>query len=984
MFKIILFILLISILSCNCDNSTANATAIVVANATQASTTTVIVDSEAADSPSTISDNSLSNVDAIIAEIFTTFYPSMSLSTVANLSADPSVYIPFLANITSDNWSPYCYLAQYLFSIMGGLMDYGDNGTVVTFDGMVPLLGCLDICDFSSFTAENTLFALNASFPTLVIKYLQPDIVYTCVGLNLPTYASFDASTVLANIDQIALFDPDSFWDFSPEDSLSIAQMVSSKGIKLNQEQLEALGNNIPEYTPLDNITSLANAVPLNCIDASSVTVLIDVLVKYGTSLEETRKSYIIGIILESVNKTNLEYLLKTVTDPNIIDAIPSYMLTDLGVDYTLIPASKLPDSYVKLLAEQQLSSAGCVSSINDIDTLSKVAGGLNEDSLTCISTPAKKSTIVKIMNAVLTKDVDIDSYQRSVMLSSVLSALSTTTGSSDPATYLKNLTTSDCQSLYPLFIAANSTVLDGFVTLKDFETVLQKVADIPASKCCSYSRAALNTFATKAAAYKFRYTKLSVADLEKLGPCLYSNLPTDYLSALDPSVFVKKYSSLGNVFQPTASQIGNITALITSFANNSTLTKSVNSLFFNTLGDLSVFFPLSSFTSNLTSWPTSGGALIDRISQARDPSLSSNDLCQLGLEQTDLDTYTSLLNTFQQALIGQFFPNQKRAASSNYTCDNLKKIGKGLVGLSSTQIANINANEFGKCESSLGSITTWSSDKLVALAARAKLNYTVSKLTDKNIASLNSIMQGFNETELVALNLSSTTAFNTLGSLNKWSTAQINAFQTPVNSYIQKYLNNNLTSKFLSSAGNLLCSIPTSYLSKTYLPESSFRLSLSTFAKINIQCPNVANWYSYARTTSIFSSKKRATTPALTTSQLSKMGALAAGISIADLQTLPRSYMSSISSLAFQNMPADTVNALSSDQISGLNAAQVSALQNSPYAASFSAAIKSSLTALSKNLAVTATTKSAASMLAFNFISFIPCLILALFKYDF
>lgn len=99
MFKIILCILLISILSCNCDNSTtnatdivvANATAIVVANVTLASTTTVIVDSEAADSPSTTSDNSLSNVDATIAEIFTTFYPSMSLSTVANLSADPSV-----------------------------------------------------------------------------------------------------------------------------------------------------------------------------------------------------------------------------------------------------------------------------------------------------------------------------------------------------------------------------------------------------------------------------------------------------------------------------------------------------------------------------------------------------------------------------------------------------------------------------------------------------------------------------------------------------------------------------------------------------------------------------------------------------------------------------------------------------------------------------------------------------------------------------
>jgi len=262
--------------------------------------------------------------------------------------------------------------------------------------------------------------------------------------------------------------------------------------------------------------------------------------------------------------------------------------------------------------------------------------------------------------------------------------------------------------------------------------------------------------------------------------------------------------------------------------------------------------------------------------------------------------------------------------------------------------------------------------------------NYTVSKLTDKNIASLNSIMQGFNESELVNLNLSTTTVFNTLGALNKWTTQQINALQTPVTNYIQKYLSSNLTSKFLSSASNLLCSVPTSYLSKTSLTESNFKLSLSTFAKINIPCPNIADWYTYARSTSLFGSKKRATTPALTTSQLSQMGALVAGISIADLQTLPKSYMSSIVSLAFQNMPADTVNALSADQLSGLNAAQVSALQNSPYSSSFSAAIKSGLAALAQNLVVKSTTKSAASLLQFNFISLTLCFLIALFENEF
>lgn len=66
-------------------------------------------------------------------------------------------------------------------------------------------------------------------------------------------------------------------------------------------------------------------------------------------------------------------------------------MLNKFKFDYILSNLVKK----VKFLADQQLTSAGCISNIADIDTLSKVAGGLNEDSLTCISTPAKKSTIV-------------------------------------------------------------------------------------------------------------------------------------------------------------------------------------------------------------------------------------------------------------------------------------------------------------------------------------------------------------------------------------------------------------------------------------------------------------------------------------------------------------------------------------------------------------------------------------------------------------
>ena len=66
------------------------------------------------------------------------------------------------------------------------------------------------------------------------------------------------------------------------------------------------------------------------------------------------------------------------------------------------------------------------------------------------------------------------------------------------------------------------------------------------------------------------------------------------------------------------------------------------------------------------------------------------------------------------------FFPTT-RAAAVSYTCENMKKLGKGAVALSPSQISNMNTTEFKKCENTFGTITTWSADRLTALATIAK-----------------------------------------------------------------------------------------------------------------------------------------------------------------------------------------------------------------------------------------------------------------------
>jgi hypothetical protein len=72
--------------------------------------------------------------------------------------------------------------------------------------------------------------------------------------------------------------------------------------------------------------------------------------------------------------------------------------------------------------------------------------------------------------------------------------------------------------------------------------------------------------------------------------------------------------------------------------------------------------------------------------------------------------------------------------------------------------------------------------------------------------------------------------------------------------------------------------------------------------------------------------------------------------------------------------MPADTVNSLTTAQLNGLSMSQLSALTNSPYYASFSAAIKSGLISLTANIKATTTTSNGLKLNT-NLITLFSCL---------
>ncbi len=95
----------------------------------------------------------------------------------------------------------------------------------------------------------------------------------------------------------------------------------------------------------------------------------------------------------------------------------------------------------------------------------------------------------------------------------------------------------------------------------------------------------------------------MALSDLYKLGPCIVSALPDIYVENIDPFTFVSYFSTLGNAYQPSQSQITIVQSLIGSYASNTTLMRSSTqeTLAFSTLNDLALFYPFSTYAKNIS-----------------------------------------------------------------------------------------------------------------------------------------------------------------------------------------------------------------------------------------------------------------------------------------------------------------------------------------------------------------------------------------------
>jgi len=883
-----------------------------------------------------------------------------------------------LSSLTAQNWRSNCQAAQLWYQYLEDQIVANDNSSFVTIDKLLPVLGCKQDCNFNRLLSKQSNFTgfcvptssgapncgtnLNA-FANNVIPVLPPNAasqcktIFTSLAAALPSASSNPAglaTQLQSNPNQISLLSSKdvALLGTNATNAISVAQALGSSGIQINPVLARSLAVNLPPTTNITTVASLASGLPLSILKNAVAADLLTALPKMDLgNMNPFTKSFISGQIAKANDSSTIQNFLKLSTDTSLVNSIPTSQLISLNLNsidaVSSIPPNNLPKAFLKNVGRSKLKSSTLDTITYSSDTFSKLLPSVVQSDLSNITSDSNRMTAISNLVVASTSQlVNMTSNQRMFFLSTYLQSMISRYGVSNLTALVSFISTTDATNLYPIFIEANSTVLTEFSKFSTFANVISAVAKLSASQCCSFSRVGLKSFASFAVSYSYTYTNLALNDLYTLGPCISANLPYNVLANISSDVYVSYFSTLGTAFQPDASTVTltqtNIQTYYTSYSANSS--NSVDTFAFSTLSDLAMFFPWTTYRSAFSnsSWTTSGASLLSTMNSARSPT--SNSLCQFGL--TNTATFTTLINSYASVFVDKYISvsssSRRKRAVSSITCSTLSNLGSPAIGsVPAATLSEMNTTEFGSCLTLLGySANSWSSAQLTALVSLTKAYVTAGNtISDTTVGQLNSILTGFagtnaySESDLANLPTFSISTLSTLGALTGWSSTQLTYLNTPISAYITA--SSNSYSDFIQSGGNLLCALNTTTIMS--IPTAQF--SVTSLSKISISCPNIAAWYSYATTKVSSYSSAYASSSALT-----ELGSVVAGISTSDIALVTADNIGSISSSAWTYMPAATVNAISSSALSGLTTDAVSALLSNPNAASFSSAITSSL----------------------------------------
>ncbi|XP_052689214.1 uncharacterized protein LOC128167499 [Crassostrea angulata] len=283
-----------------------------------------------------------------------------------------------------------------------------------------------------------------------------------------------------------------------------------------------------------------------------------------------------------------------------------------------------------------------------------------------------------------------------------------------------------------------------------------------------------------------------------------------------------------------------------------------------------------------------------------------------------------------KESLGGQQASGRRRRSTSSLTCTDMTSIGaSGLSALTTTQISNIQDQDFLDCAELLGSVTDWTvaqKEALVAVAKRSTVWNTPSTWATSSVYSAGSFVAGLTTSEIntLAINLD---AVSRMGTFSDWTDSKKQAVFDRWLSYEKSSNAATITSSELRSLGHLTCGASTSHIAS--IQSTVYRASADTVGEVTT-CSEfqLQQWVAHAKT------EYGSDVTLWDSATITSVGIVIGGLTSTEVSTLTESQIDSIAASDISYIPPTAFAGFTTAQINTFDPAQAQASTTSQRAA--------------------------------------------------
>ncbi|XP_061196188.1 uncharacterized protein LOC133204464 [Saccostrea echinata] len=282
-----------------------------------------------------------------------------------------------------------------------------------------------------------------------------------------------------------------------------------------------------------------------------------------------------------------------------------------------------------------------------------------------------------------------------------------------------------------------------------------------------------------------------------------------------------------------------------------------------------------------------------------------------------------------KESLGGQQASGRRKRSATPLTCTDLTAIGtSGLSALSTTQISNIQDQDFKDCAELLGSVTDWSEaqkEALVAVAKRSTVWNTPSTWTTTNVYSAGSFIGGLTTAEIDTLSIN-LDAISRMGTFSDWTDSKKQAVFSRWLAYEKSSNPATITSSELRSLGHMTCGASTGHIAT--ILSSVYKASADTVGEVT-SCSEfqLQSWIAHAKT-------EYGTYTQWDSATITSVGIVMGGLTASEISSLTETQIDSISAFDMSHIPSTAFAGFTTTQIYTFEPAQAQAVTASQRAA--------------------------------------------------